>query len=83
MQQIANTLARDPQSSAILEGHTDDTGGEAYNLDLSSRPELLPSDKHSSASLTFPVRKSRRLVQGPRLRFNLIPVLPGGPTTGG
>jgi outer membrane protein OmpA-like peptidoglycan-associated protein len=37
MQQIADALARDPQSSAILEGHTDDTGGEAYNLDLSSR----------------------------------------------
>lgn len=37
MQQIADALARDPQSSAILEGHTDDTGEEVYNLDLSSR----------------------------------------------
>ena len=27
----------DPQASAILEGHTDDSGPEAYNLDLSSR----------------------------------------------
>ncbi len=37
LQQIADVLARDPEASAILEGHTDDSGPEAYNLDLSSR----------------------------------------------
>ena len=37
LQQIADVLAKDPEASAILEGHTDDSGPEAYNLDLSSR----------------------------------------------
>jgi outer membrane protein OmpA-like peptidoglycan-associated protein len=37
LQGIADALAKDPQASAILEGHTDDSGTEAYNLDLSSR----------------------------------------------
>jgi type II secretory pathway predicted ATPase ExeA/outer membrane protein OmpA-like peptidoglycan-associated protein len=37
LQEIADQLARDPQASAIIEGHTDDSGPEAYNLDLSSR----------------------------------------------
>jgi outer membrane protein OmpA-like peptidoglycan-associated protein len=37
LQQIADTLARDPEASAILEGHTDNSGPETYNLDLSSR----------------------------------------------
>jgi type II secretory pathway predicted ATPase ExeA/outer membrane protein OmpA-like peptidoglycan-associated protein len=37
LQQIADALAKDPEASAILEGHTDDSGPEAYNLDLSSR----------------------------------------------
>jgi type II secretory pathway predicted ATPase ExeA/outer membrane protein OmpA-like peptidoglycan-associated protein len=37
LQGIADALAKDPQASAILEGHTDDSGPEAYNLDLSSR----------------------------------------------
>jgi type II secretory pathway predicted ATPase ExeA/outer membrane protein OmpA-like peptidoglycan-associated protein len=37
LQQIADILARDPEASAILEGHTDNSGPETYNLDLSSR----------------------------------------------
>jgi type II secretory pathway predicted ATPase ExeA/outer membrane protein OmpA-like peptidoglycan-associated protein len=37
LQGIADELAKDPQASAIIEGHTDDSGPEAYNLDLSSR----------------------------------------------
>ena len=37
LQEIADQLSRDPQASAIIEGHTDDSGPEAYNLDLSSR----------------------------------------------
>jgi len=37
LQQIAGALAKDPEMSAILEGHTDNSGPEAYNLDLSSR----------------------------------------------
>jgi type II secretory pathway predicted ATPase ExeA/outer membrane protein OmpA-like peptidoglycan-associated protein len=37
LQQIADALARDPEASAILEGHTDASGSESYNLDLSNR----------------------------------------------
>jgi type II secretory pathway predicted ATPase ExeA/outer membrane protein OmpA-like peptidoglycan-associated protein len=37
LQQIADALAKDPEASVILEGHTDDSGTEGYNLDLSSR----------------------------------------------
>ena len=37
LEQIADALAKDPQASAILEGHTDDTGPEVYNLELSNR----------------------------------------------
>jgi outer membrane protein OmpA-like peptidoglycan-associated protein len=37
LQQIADALAQNPQANAVLEGHTDNTGPEAYNLDLSSR----------------------------------------------
>jgi outer membrane protein OmpA-like peptidoglycan-associated protein len=37
LQEIAAGLEKDPEASAILEGHTDDSGPEAYNLDLSSR----------------------------------------------
>ena len=37
LQEIAVELEKDPDASAILEGHTDDSGPEAYNLDLSSR----------------------------------------------
>ena len=37
LQQIADALAKDPEASAILEGHTDASGAESYNLDLSNR----------------------------------------------
>jgi type II secretory pathway predicted ATPase ExeA/outer membrane protein OmpA-like peptidoglycan-associated protein len=37
LQQLADTLAEDPTAIAVLEGHTDSFGPEAYNLDLSSR----------------------------------------------
>ena len=37
MKGIADQLAKNPEASAIIEGHTDDSGPEAYNLDLSSR----------------------------------------------
>ena len=37
LQQIADALAKDPEASAILEGHTDASGSESYNLDLSTR----------------------------------------------
>jgi outer membrane protein OmpA-like peptidoglycan-associated protein len=37
LQQIADALTKDPEASAILEGHTDDVGPESYNIDLSSR----------------------------------------------
>jgi type II secretory pathway predicted ATPase ExeA/outer membrane protein OmpA-like peptidoglycan-associated protein len=44
LQEIADRLAKDPQASAILEGHTDDTGPEAYNLELSSRRAMTVRD---------------------------------------
>jgi type II secretory pathway predicted ATPase ExeA/outer membrane protein OmpA-like peptidoglycan-associated protein len=37
LERIAETLAANPQSNAIIEGHTDASGEESYNLDLSSR----------------------------------------------
>jgi general secretion pathway protein A len=37
LHRIADALAKNPGASAILEGHTDDTGPESYNLELSSR----------------------------------------------
>jgi type II secretory pathway predicted ATPase ExeA/outer membrane protein OmpA-like peptidoglycan-associated protein len=37
LRRIAETLAKNPGTSAILEGHTDNSGEESYNLDLSSR----------------------------------------------
>ena len=37
LRRIADALAENPGTSAILEGHTDSTGPESYNLELSSR----------------------------------------------
>jgi type II secretory pathway predicted ATPase ExeA/outer membrane protein OmpA-like peptidoglycan-associated protein len=37
LERIAESLAANPQSNAIIEGHTDTSGEESYNLDLSSR----------------------------------------------
>ena len=37
LRRIADALAKTPGTSAILEGHTDSSGEESYNLDLSSR----------------------------------------------
>ena len=37
LRRIADALAENPGASAILEGHTDSTGPESYNLELSSR----------------------------------------------
>jgi type II secretory pathway predicted ATPase ExeA/outer membrane protein OmpA-like peptidoglycan-associated protein len=37
LRQIADALAENPEASAILEGYTDSSGPEVYNLDLSSR----------------------------------------------
>ena len=44
LQEIADMLAKDPQASAILEGHTDNTGPEAYNLELSNRRAITVRD---------------------------------------
>jgi type II secretory pathway predicted ATPase ExeA/outer membrane protein OmpA-like peptidoglycan-associated protein len=44
LQQIADTLAENPEMNVILEGHTDSTGEEAYNLDLSSRRAIAVRD---------------------------------------
>jgi outer membrane protein OmpA-like peptidoglycan-associated protein len=37
LRRVADALAENPGATAILEGHTDDTGPEGYNLELSSR----------------------------------------------
>jgi type II secretory pathway predicted ATPase ExeA/outer membrane protein OmpA-like peptidoglycan-associated protein len=37
LQQLADALAKDPTATVRLEGHTDTSGGEAHNLQLSSR----------------------------------------------
>jgi type II secretory pathway predicted ATPase ExeA/outer membrane protein OmpA-like peptidoglycan-associated protein len=37
LRQIADALAENPKARAVLEGHTDSSGPESYNLDLSSR----------------------------------------------
>ena len=37
LRRIADALAENPGVTAILEGHTDDTGPESYNQELSSR----------------------------------------------
>ena len=37
LQRLADVLAQNPRASAILEGHTDSTGPESYNQELSSR----------------------------------------------
>ncbi len=37
LERLAETLAASPQSKAIIEGHTDTSGEESYNLDLSNR----------------------------------------------
>ena len=37
LHRIADALEKNPGASAILEGHTDSTGEESYNLELSSR----------------------------------------------
>jgi general secretion pathway protein A len=44
LQHIADALAENPDVSAILEGHTDSIGPEAYNLDLSSRRAIAVRD---------------------------------------
>jgi len=44
LQQIADVLAKDPEARAILEGHTDDSGPEAYNVDLSFRRAVAVRD---------------------------------------
>ena len=37
LQRVADALAENPGTTAILEGHTDNTGPESYNQELSSR----------------------------------------------
>jgi type II secretory pathway predicted ATPase ExeA/outer membrane protein OmpA-like peptidoglycan-associated protein len=44
LQQIADALAANPETNVILEGHTDSSGEEAYNLDLSSRRAIAVRD---------------------------------------
>jgi type II secretory pathway predicted ATPase ExeA/outer membrane protein OmpA-like peptidoglycan-associated protein len=55
LREIADALAENPKASAILEGHTDSSGPESYNLDLSSRRAVavrnaLVNDLHVSGA---------------------------------
>jgi outer membrane protein OmpA-like peptidoglycan-associated protein len=44
LQRIAESLTGSPQSNAIIEGHTDTSGEESYNLDLSMRRAVAVRD---------------------------------------
>jgi type II secretory pathway predicted ATPase ExeA/outer membrane protein OmpA-like peptidoglycan-associated protein len=44
LHEIADALAANPETNVILEGHTDSSGEEAYNLDLSSRRAIAVRD---------------------------------------
>ena len=44
LQRFAEILAASPQSSAIIEGHADNSGEEPYNLDLSMRRAMAARD---------------------------------------
>jgi type II secretory pathway predicted ATPase ExeA/outer membrane protein OmpA-like peptidoglycan-associated protein len=44
LQRFAEILAASPQSSAIIEGHTDNSGEEPYNFDLSMRRAMAARD---------------------------------------
>ncbi len=55
MRRVADALAENPGATAILEGHTDDTGPESYNQELSSRRAIevrnaLVDELHVSTS---------------------------------
>jgi type II secretory pathway predicted ATPase ExeA/outer membrane protein OmpA-like peptidoglycan-associated protein len=55
LRRVADALAENPGASAILEGHTDSTGPESYNLELSSRRAMevrnaLVDELHVSTS---------------------------------
>jgi len=54
LQRIAEILEASPQSNAVIEGHTDNSGEEPYNLELSTRralavKEVLESQYNISA----------------------------------
>ena len=55
LRRVADALAENPGASAILEGHTDNTGPESYNQELSSRRAIevrnaLVDELHVSTS---------------------------------
>ena len=49
-------LAANPDLYAVLEGHTDDSGPETYNLDLSGRRSLAVRDVLSNELQVSPER---------------------------
>ena len=56
LEEVANMLAGDPHLYLVLEGHTDDSGPEAYNLDLSGRRSLAVRDVLSNELGVSPER---------------------------
>jgi type II secretory pathway predicted ATPase ExeA/outer membrane protein OmpA-like peptidoglycan-associated protein len=69
LQQLADALAQDPAATVTLEGHTDASGGEAHNLNLSNHRALavrnaLVNDLHvAKARLTAKGLGSRTPLQ--------------------
>ena len=60
LRRVADALAENPGATAILEGHTDNTGPESYNQELSSLRAIevrnaLVDELHVSTSRLTPV----------------------------
>jgi len=56
LEEVANMLAANPDLYVVLEGHTDDSGPETYNLDLSGRRSLAVRDVLSNQLQVSPER---------------------------
>lgn len=58
LQRISELLAASPESTAIIEGHTDNSGEEPYNLELSTRRAEAVKDVLESEHNISPTRLS-------------------------
>ena len=68
LQRLAAVLQAHPQQTILIEGHTDSTGGVAYNLQLSERR----ANAVSSALQLMGVQKSRIATYGYGEQFPLV-----------